>query len=204
MVLLRHGETQWNVQRRIQGWKGTSLNALGLRQARLAALRLKKMGLKPDAVLVSDLRRAVQTAEAVAAKLGAPLKRWKEWRERSFGDWEGRNIEQILSKYKLGAKLRVDPFMAFDPKGGESMPVFERRIAKALSRVEKEYRGRTVVIVTHGGPVRIAACVATGISTKKYFLLGRPGNTSLSIIQSQGGTRWLETYNDTSHLEKRA
>jgi broad specificity phosphatase PhoE len=203
LVLVRHGETNWNIQRKIQGWKGTSLNALGLRQARLVSARLEKMGLKPDGVLVSDLKRALQTAQIIAKRLGVSVTRWKEWRERSFGDWEGRNIEQILSKYRLGKQVRVDPFMAFDPKGGESMPVFEKRVTHALERVEKEHAGKTMVIVTHGGPVRIAACIATGIPAKKYFLLGRPGNTAVTVIQSQGGTRWLESYNDTAHLEKR-
>jgi broad specificity phosphatase PhoE len=201
MILVRHGETDWNVERRIQGWKGTSLNKLGLKQAALAAGRLKRMGVVPAAILSSDLTRTVETARVIAAKFKKPILRWREWRERNFGDWEGRSVEQVLSKYKLGEGQRVDPFMAFEPHGGESMKVFEARIRRGLSKVEKRYKGKTVLVVTHGGPARIASCVVTGIPTKKYFLLGRPENSSISIIHSQGGTRWLELYNDASHLE---
>ena len=201
ILLIRHGETDWNIKRRIQGWKGTGLNALGMKQARLMAARVKKIGLDIDAILVSDLKRAVQTAEALSQALGLPLIRMKEWRERCFGEWEGKSIEQVLAKYKLGPTARRDPFLAFEPKNGESMAVFARRIEKALQLVERTFQGKTVAVVTHGGPARIAGCIATGIPPKKYFWLGRPGNVSLSMIQSQAGVRWLEFYNDSSHLE---
>ncbi len=202
MIFLRHGETDWNVRRVIQGWRGTGLNPMGLKQAGLAAARLKKMGIQPEAILVSDLRRARQTAQAVGKALKIQVHEWKEWRERNFGDWEGKSVLGVLKKFSLGSKQRVDPFMAFDPKGGESMQRFEKRIAGALKRVETEFRGKTVIVVTHGGPVRIAACLAAGIPSKKYFLLGRPGNVSLTTLQSQGGVRWIEGYNDIAHLEK--
>jgi broad specificity phosphatase PhoE len=81
------------------------------------------------------------------------------------------------------------------------MAIFARRTEMALRAIERDYAGKTVIVVTHGGPLRVAACLATGIPPKKYFLLGRPGNASLSLIQSQGGVRWLEFYNDSSHLE---
>jgi probable phosphoglycerate mutase len=204
ILLIRHGETQWNVRRRIQGWKGTGLNALGRRQAGVVARRVKAMGLNLDAILVSDLKRAVQTAQALARLCRLPLLRAKEWRERCFGDWEGKSIDEVLAGYRLGPEMRRDPFLVFDPKGGESMTVFARRTEMALRNIESRYAGKTVAVVTHGGPMRIAACLATGIPMKKYFLLGRPGNSSLTLIQRQGGVRWLEFYNDTAHLENRS
>jgi broad specificity phosphatase PhoE len=200
MLFLRHGETDWNIVRRIQGWKGTSLNALGLRQARLAAGRLK--GWKFDGVVSSDLKRARQTAHAVADPAKLPVHSWLEARERCFGEWEGKSIEQVLKQFKLGPGQRADPFLSFNPKGGETMAQFAARTRRLLDRLEKEYKGKTVLVVTHGGPVRIAACLAVGIPCEKYFLLGRPGNTSLTLIESQGGVRWLNFYNDMSHLEK--
>lgn len=199
ILMIRHGETDWNVRRVIQGWRGTGLNALGRRQARMTAARVKSMGLHIDAMLVSDLKRAMQTAAA----FGPNARPLPEWRERNFGEWEGKSIEQVLAKYKLGPKSRRDPFLAFEPKGGESMAVFARRMEKALSMIERDYAGKTVAVFTHGGPLRVAACLAAGIPPKKYFLLGRPGNSSISLIQSQGGVRWLEFYNDTAHLESR-
>jgi probable phosphoglycerate mutase len=203
ILFVRHGETDWNVRRIIQGWKGSGLNAVGLRQARLAAARVKGMDLGLSALLCSDLLRARQTGAFLARGLGLPLRRRVDLRERCFGAWEGQSIEQVLQRFKLGAKVRKDPFLAFDPEGGESMDVFARRVRGFMDRVLKEYPGRSVAAVTHGGPVRIAACLAAGIPPKRYFLLGRPGNVSLTLLAHQGGVWWIELYNDMGHLELR-
>lgn len=201
ILFIRHGETDWNVRRVIQGWKGTGLNKLGLRQAQLVARRVAGMGLDVDAVLCSDLKRAKQTGQAVAKALKLPLSVRPDLRERSFGEWEGQSIEQVLARFDLGEKTRKDPFLAFDPKGGETMKVFAARMQGFLDAVLKEYAGKTVVAVSHGGPVRVAACLATGIPPKIYFKLGRPGNVSLSLLAQQGKVWWMESYNDMAHLE---
>lgn len=201
ILLIRHGETDWNVKRIIQGWKGTGLNALGLRQAGLVARRVAGLGLDVHALLSSDIQRARQTARAVGRALGKRVAARADLRERSFGDWEGQSIDQVLGRYKLGPKTRKDPFLAIDPKGGESMPVFARRIQGFLDACLRDYAGKTVVAVTHGGPARIAACLATGIPPKQYFRLGRPGNVSLTLLAHQGGVWWMEYYNDMAHLE---
>ena len=201
ILFLRHGETDWNVKGIIQGWKGAGLNAVGLRQAKAAAARVKRMDLSIGAVLSSDLKRARQTARVLGTALGLGVTARKDLRERRFGDWEGRSIAQVLELFNLGARTRKDPFLAFDPRGGETMAVFSRRMESFLKAVLKQYRGRTVAAVSHGGPVRISACLATGIPTKRYFLLGRPGNVSLTLLAHQGGVWWVEFYNDMAHLE---
>lgn len=202
ILFVRHGETAWNVARRIQGWKGTGLNALGLRQARLVAARIKRLDLDIAHVVSSDLKRARQTAQVVARALKLPLHLDTDLRERRFGTWEGKTIDEILSARSLGPNRRVDPFLAFEPKGGESMAVFARRLRRFLQRILREHNGKTVVAVTHGGPVRIAACLAAGIPPSQYFRLGRPGNVSLSLLGHQGGVWWVEEYNDMAHLER--
>lgn len=203
ILFVRHGETDWNVKRIIQGWTGTSLNALGRKQAGLMAARVKRMGLSFDRVLSSDLGRAHQTAQILGAKLKLAVHKEPLLRERRFGEWEGKRIEQILEGFKLGPKARKDPFLAFDPKGGESMAVFAKRMQKFLDKAIKLYPGQTLAAVSHGGPVRIAACLATGIKPKVYYRLGRPGNVSLTLLSHQGGVWWMEYYNDMAHLEER-
>lgn len=201
ILFVRHGETDWNVKGIIQGWKGAGLNDVGLRQARVAAARVKRMDLSIGAVLTSDLKRARQTAQVLGRTLGLGVTARKDLRERRFGEWEGRSIAQVLDLFKLGARTRKDPFLAFDPRGGETMGAFARRMESFLKAVLKKYHGRTVAAVSHGGPVRIAACLATGIPPKRYFLLGRPGNVSLTLLAHQGGVWWVEFYNDMAHLE---
>jgi broad specificity phosphatase PhoE len=162
------------------------------------------MDLGIDVLLSSDLKRARQTAEALGRSLGLDVKARKDLRERRFGDWEGQSIGQVLERFQLGTRVRKDPFLAFDPKGGESMTVFAGRMDSFLKSVLKDYAGRTVAAVTHGGPVRICACLAAGIPTKRYFLLGRPGNVSMTLLSHQGGVWWMEFYNDMAHLEAHA
>lgn len=203
ILFVRHGETDWNVKRIIQGWTGTSLNALGRRQAALMAGRVARMGLKIDRVLSSDLGRAHQTAAILGKRLGLAVRKEPLLRERRFGEWEGKRIEEVLAAFKLGPKARKDPFLAFDPKGGESMAAFARRMQRFLDQALRRYPGQTLAAVSHGGPVRIAACLATGIPPKVYYRLGRPGNVSLTLLSHQGGVWWVEFYNDMSHLEER-
>jgi probable phosphoglycerate mutase len=203
ILFLRHGETDWNVKRIIQGWKGTGLNALGKRQAELAAKRVGRMDLGISAVLSSDLLRARQTAAALGRGLGLPVSHREDLRERCFGDWEGQSIDQVLHRFKLSRGSRKDPFLAFNPTGGETMAVFARRMQGFMTSALREFPGQTVAAVSHGGPVRVAACLATGIPPKVYFRLGRPGNVSLTLLAHQGGVWWAEFYNDTAHLEGR-
>lgn len=201
ILFVRHGETDWNVKRKIQGWKGTRLNALGLRQARLMARRVAGMGLSIERILSSDLGRAHQTAQALAATLKLPLHKEPLLRERCFGEWEGKSVDQVLAEHQVGPKTRTDPFLAFDPKGGESMSVFSRRMRSFLDKAIQAYPGQMLAAVTHGGPIRIAACLALGIPAKIYYRLGRPGNVSLTLLSHQGGVWWADFYNDSSHLE---
>lgn len=203
ILFLRHGETDWNAKGIIQGWKGGDLNALGRRQAALAARRVSGLDLGISAVLSSDLPRARQTAEVLARSLKLGIRPDPSLRERRFGDWEGRSISQVLERFHLGPRTRKDPFLAFDPEGGESMPAFARRMGGFLKRVLAQHAGRTVAAVSHGGPVRICACLALGLPIKRYFLLGRPGNVSLTLLAHQGGTWWVDFYNDRAHLEER-
>ena len=200
ILILRHGETDWNISKKIQGWRGTGLNATGLKQARAAARRLK-VHWKIEGVVSSDLKRSMQTAEVAARAFRLPVVKEPLARERRFGDWEGKKISQVLERYKLSASQRRDPFLSFNPRGGESMAVFSRRMEKLLKTIEKNHAGKTVLLVTHGGPMRILACRATGIPWKSYYRLGRPSNAALSLIEVQGGVRWIDFYNDAAHLE---
>ena len=200
-LFLRHAETSCNTKRIIQGWKNTSLNKMGLAQAAVAAARIQSMDMEFSAVISSDIRRSLQTAKPVARQLKCPLIEHQGLRERHFGAWEGKTIDEVLVNLKLGPQARRDPFLSFEPDGGETMKVFSARIKASLDALEKQYKGKNIVVVTHGGPVRIASCMALKIPVKKYFLLGRPANTSLTLMQSQGGVRWVEFYNDASHLE---
>ena len=152
LIVVRHGETDWNRIRRLQGHTDIALNADGIEQAaRLAAaLATEPIG----AVHSSDLSRALATAEPVAAALGLPVRRDPRLRERNYGVLEGRTFGEILVEFPdHAAKIRDrDPAHAID--GGESPEVFYERAVDAVSAiaVDESGRGRSkVLVVTHGG-----------------------------------------------------
>lgn len=162
LLLVRHGQSEWNASRRWQGWADPLLSPEGEAQARAAAARLAGEAL--DAVVASDLRRAAQTAEIVAGilRLG-PVEQYRELRERDVGDWSGLTREEIEERWP-GA---IEAWRAGEldrPANGEPDVAFLDRVVAGLERVALDHRGRNVLVVTHGGVIRAAerVCGAHG------------------------------------------
>jgi broad specificity phosphatase PhoE len=196
IVLVRHGQTDWNVAGRTQGWNDQPLNAEGQKQAKLAGdyLRSRFAGAR---VWSSDLSRCVQTA----ATIGAPVTKSPELRELKFGQWEGRLWTELHRESpELAAKFVAgDP--AFRAPGGEALGELverARRFVEASGVVRAE--GDTV-LVSHGGTLRCLIVALLGLPAES---VGRfhCGNASVSVIASTPANRWrLELLNGTSHLE---
>jgi probable phosphoglycerate mutase len=148
LLLVRHGETDWNRDRRVQGHTDVPLNATGVRQAHELAGRLA--GYRLDAVYSSDLVRAIATAEAVAAPRGLEVVAVPGLRERSFGSWEGLTDVEARRRY---------PEQTQDPRGwgdGETQQELAARVVEALLRIGAAHAGGTMLAVSHGGPLRVA------------------------------------------------
>lgn len=162
--LIRHGETQWNAERRLQGWLDIPLNTVGLEQASRVASHLQSadFDVDIDVVISSDLGRAYETARIAAAHLPLPIMRDKQLRERCYGIYEGRDWamlegEQVGSHY---VNFR-DP--AQEVEDGETLPEFATRIARAFERLAQEHPGRNVLVFSHGGVIDIAWRQAAGV-----------------------------------------
>jgi probable phosphoglycerate mutase len=144
VVLVRHGQSTWNAEGRWQGQEDPPLSELGERQAHEAAGRVDR----PDAVWASDLLRAHRTAQVVAARHDLPLRTDERLRERHGGPWQGLTrveIEAGWPGYLSGSER---------PDGYETDAEVVARVLEALSDIEREHRGRSVLVVTHGGVVR--------------------------------------------------
>jgi probable phosphoglycerate mutase len=149
IVLVRHGETQWNVEQRIQGHGDSPLTGEGIEQARAIGRRLA--GERFDRIVASDLGRTMQTAAEIAALTGHRVEPDARLRERNFGEGEGLTYAEIDARYP-GAFSRVgevDPDYAIP--GGESRRQFHARVTAALDALAHEHRGEALVVVTHGG-----------------------------------------------------
>ena len=181
--LVRHGESGWNVARRIQGQSPAApgLTATGRSQAADAALELARSAPRANRIVASDLSRTAETAEIIAARLGLPVEFDAALREQSLGVLEGRSAfatagadgagradgaggadkaaESDAAEGGAERDLLIafweDPFRT--PPGGESVAEMWDRVHHALNRITGAYPGADLIVVTHGGPVRVAA-----------------------------------------------
>jgi len=151
LIIWRHGNTDWNAANRVQGQTDVPLNELGRQQAAEAAPLLA--ALRPDAVVASDLSRATDTAAALAALTGLPVRTDPRLRERHFGDWQGLLLTEVTERFptEYAGWRSGDP----DPGCGvESLDDLGKRVGGALQEIADANPGGTVVVATHGGGAR--------------------------------------------------
>jgi broad specificity phosphatase PhoE len=147
LLLVRHGETDWNAEGRLQGHTDRPLSDYGRRQARRLAEELE--GEELEAIYSSDLARAHETAEIVGERLGLPVALEPELREKDWGTWEGLNAVE---------RDRVE-FV------GESTEAHQERMLRALRRIAERHPGDgRVLVVTHGGSMRRVQTAAMGMA----------------------------------------
>lgn len=155
LLLVRHGETDWNKASRYQGHRDTILNPTGIEQAREAGEKLKDYA--PKAIYASDLTRTMQTAGIIGKALGLEPQGEPRLREINFGEWEGRTYPEVLELFPQEVKMwRECPLEAQVP-GGETLKNVLARMLEALEDICASAEGN-VVVVTHGGPIRLLLC----------------------------------------------
>jgi glucosyl-3-phosphoglycerate phosphatase len=187
LVLWRHGITDWNAGDRVQGQTDTPLNDRGREQAAIAAKRLAV--LRPAAVVASDLRRAADTAAALAALTGLPVRLDARLRERYFGDWQGLTIAEIAQRYPA----EYARWRAGEPDfgcGAESADDMAKRVGTALREVVDAAAGGTVVVATHGGAARHGIGEMVGWSDQVTRSLCGLGNCHWSELRLDRARGW--------------
>ena len=198
LVVIRHGETAWNAEGRLQGHQDIRLNALGLRQAVSLVAALADEGLA--AVVASDLQRAWQTGAALATGLGLPLHAEPGLRERCFGMLEGLTHAEIEAQWPDHARRWRHREPGFAPAGGESLVDFQARCLATVDRVAATFAGQTVALVCHGGVLDGLYRAATHVA------LDRPrswplGNASINRLLHTPQGLALVGWNDSAHLD---
>ena len=158
IVLVRHGETDWNRERRYQGHADTPLNEAGRRQAVELAEVLRDVGL--TAVYTSPLRRAAETADIVAGRLGLEAEELEALREVDVGDWQGLTVDEVKARFPD----RLDVAWRSGWQNGETHDELSARVLPALIGLDRMHTGGRVLGVTHAGPLRVALTAAAGLS----------------------------------------
>jgi broad specificity phosphatase PhoE len=159
LLLVRHGETDWNRDGRWQGGSDTRLNDLGREQARTLAEQLDG---DIDVLYSSDLARARETAEIVAAKLGLEVRLDPRLRERGFGSWEGLTMSEIEERFaESHRRWRVGEGPGADD--AETFEDFSARVNDFLADVLRLHPGDEVLVISHGGSIRVIHALAAGL-----------------------------------------
>ena len=196
LLVARHGETDWNREGRWQGHGGPGLNETGRRQAEALAGRLS--GLKIDALYTSDLARAVETAEILAARTGCTPVLERGLREVDNGDWRGLTRAQVRERNPAGYRrwLNGEPGWS----GGESYEEMHRRVIETVQRLLDAHRRGRILVVSHGGAVRAIVAHATGLPGHDRRHIDGAGNCSLTTVTTDRRSLRLVGFNDIGHL----
>lgn len=189
--LVRHGITQWNSEQRFCGHSDIPLSPEGRRQAQWLGRRLRLERIA--AVYSSDLLRARQTAEIIALPQRVQVSVAAAWRELSFGTWEGLTYGQIVQRHGRQPDFFTDPVHAAPP-GGESLTDLVLRVQLAFTELVWEHEG-AIVLVSHGGPLRVLLCVLLGMPLERQWQLRlAPGSLSaLDILPPVEGAAPVAT-----------
>lgn len=200
LLLIRHGQTLWNKELRYNGDTDTELTALGRRQAAALAARLRTRHI--DAVIASDLQRAISTAEPLAAACYCTVHPDVRWREVRFGAAEGLRWRDVVERYPLAARAWAENRADAAMPGGESMLDVMARVQPALAELAAEFDNRTVAIVSHGGPLRLALCSLLAADVTHHWRYN-VGLCALSEVAVYGSGGVLNLLNDACHLRAR-
>ncbi|MFH8575614.1 histidine phosphatase family protein [Streptomyces zaomyceticus] len=187
IVLWRHGQTSWNLERRFQGSTDIELTEAGVAQARRAARLLA--ALKPDVIVASDLKRAAATAAELSALTGHTVAHDSALRETYAGEWQGLTHDEIVARYgeQYAAWKRGEPVRR---GGGElETEVADRAAPVVLEHADKLPENGTLVVVSHGGTIRTTIGRLLGLESQHWESLGGLSNCCWSVL-GEGARGW--------------
>ncbi|XP_049384097.1 phosphoglycerate mutase-like protein 4 isoform X1 [Solanum stenotomum] len=200
IIVIRHGETEWNADGRIQGHLDVELNDIGRQQATAVAARLSKEP-RISVIYSSDLKRAHETAEIIARSCGdLEVIKDPDLRERHLGDLQGISLREAAKSQPLAYKAFLsDRNDQVIPGGGESLDQLYQRCISCLQRIAKNHQGKRVVVVSHGGAIRALHMRASPHRRSKSKIW----NTSVGILHLSDKDEWtVKLWADVSHLNK--
>lgn len=193
IIMVRHGESHWNVEKRYQGQADSGLTERGRAQAAQAALALVDEVGRVETVWSSDLPRARDTAQAYADLTGAAVVEDARLREVSVGDWAGRTLEEVareLPEVVAASKAGLDPRRG----GGETFAEQRERVAACLEELVETELDRAIVF-THGGAIQVGAAYAAGVPSPGHQSMAPASNCSRTVLRIGEGRNAVVRYN---------
>ncbi len=199
ILLVRHGETEWNKTRRFQGQTDVPLNDHGRAQARALAKRLAPIEFSH--VVSSDLSRARETAEIITAGRGLTLTQDPDWRELALGDLEGLYADEVIAQHPEVMKIWKRAPQEVTMPGGEALGPMQERVWSAFERLPALEEGQTALVVAHGFALISLLCRVLSIELAAFRHLWLD-STGISELERTSERTIVRRINDTAHLEK--
>lgn len=198
LYLIRHGETEWNRQRRTQGCgNDLSLSQNGLLQAKALANRLKNISV--DTIYSSDLKRAYETAFEISKTIELPVNTSPGLREMNLGCFEGLTFDEIERQYKEVFEIwRSNPKETIIPEG-EALITLQERISSEIDEIIQEHDGKNIIVVSHGISIKMLILKVLCMDISNHDRI-RLDNAGISIIEYRGNRPVLTLLNDICHL----
>ncbi len=193
----RHGETEWNIQRRMQGWLDSPLTEKGRLQAVQLGERIRIIPLA--AIYPSNAPRAIVTAELIRGNRAIPIEPIEGLREMGLGEWEGRSVSELFEKESVNCQnFFYHPNKFIPPAGAENFEDVQQRIAETLKGLVKKHEGQNILIVAHGIFMRnVAAYLRKEPIEDVWSEPYKP--TALSLVIADGDNYEIRYWNDISH-----
>jgi alpha-ribazole phosphatase len=200
-LLIRHGQTDWNLAQRFQGQSDIPLNEVGKKQAMALADRLTNESI--NIVYSSDLQRAIETSKIIMqmSDCKPDLHPDQRLREVNFGDWEGLTYDEIKEKHPNTLNAWENDIYKNAPPNGETLEGLAMRVQSVLNELSAKYNDQTILIVAHGGVLQTLLCLALNLEPTMYWQF-HLSTASLSEIAFYPAGAILNLLNDTSHLPK--
>jgi alpha-ribazole phosphatase len=198
IIIVRHGQTDWNREEVFRGQVEIKLNALGIKQAEAVARVIKNI--KLDAIYSSPLKRALDTAKIIASYHNIEVKINEGLNDMNFGKWQGLSLQTVKEKYKDLFKIWCDsPHLVKIPQG-ESLNGVQERVSNAFKQIISEYNQATIVIVSHRVVIKLLLCTILGLDSSNFWKIKQdPG--SISIVEYKDDIFTITKLNDTCHLK---
>lgn len=196
LILIRHGETDYNLQNRYCGFSNPSLNKNGVWQSKKLANRFTNI--KVEKIYSSDLKRAVETTKIIFKNNS--IEQLPDFREMNFGIFEGLKYDEIIKKYPSHYKNWIENPMKVKISDGEALEDLAKRVRKRLAFLLSRHKDGKIALVTHGGPIRVILCDALKFSLDSFWKI-KQDIAAVSVIDyPEGLSPMVVKMNDISHL----
>lgn len=193
----RHGQTEWNVSRRLQGWENSNLTEEGIERAKRLGKRLEDVDF--DLIYSSPLQRALDTAKLIRGERDIGIKSLDDLKEIGFASWEGMEIDAIKEEYTDEYDTYLNRPHLYEPRDGESLMDVYNRVENALDEILST-NAENILIVSHGVTIKVLTSIIKEIPLEELYKIPVQVGTALNICKYEGNKLRFIVEEDTSHL----